>query len=140
MVHDSAQTVLNIQNWINCSSKGVNKIKNWRIINFRKYHLENFLFNSKEMVIFTKYKLYYTLHRFCDGCWRRNVLVTTLTCWRRFDHFWYRNPLSFCKSIGHHVATNIQKLSPRSKFWHQHPVDTNFKSPTSLSRKLKLIR
>jgi len=23
-----------------------------------------------------------------DGCWGRNVLVTTLRCWRRFWPFW----------------------------------------------------
>ena len=41
-----------------------------------------------------------------DGCWRRNVLETTLRCW--FE------------------------MSPISKFCHQHPkIVTNIKSPTS---------
>ena len=63
-----------------------------------------------------------------DGCWRRNVLVTTLRCWWRFCHFRHQHPLSFNLSARH----QHQKMSPISQFCHQHPkIVTNTKSLTS---------
>ena len=61
------------------------------------------------------------LHR----CWRRNVLVKTLRCWRRFWHFFHQHQLSFY--IGQH-----SKMSPISKFCYQLPkIVPNVKAPTS---------
>ena len=49
-------------------------------------------------------------------------------CWRKFcvvgdgfGCFCHQHPLSFNISVGHQVgATNIQNLSPKSKFYHHH--------------------
>ena len=41
-----------------------------------------------------------------DGCWRQNVLVTTIRCWRRFRPFW----LPTFKRC-HHFVTNFKSLT-----------------------------
>ena len=50
-----------------------------------------------------------------DGCWRRNVLTTTLRCWWRFWRF-----LSPTSSFFEH-----KRRARLSKRWHQHPLVTN---------------
>ena len=65
----------------------------------------------------------------CHGCWWRNVLVykmlvTILVNWVTNIHY------RFASTSG----TDIQKMSPRSKFCHQHPkIVNNSKSFISLS-------
>ena len=67
-----------------------------------------------------------------DGCWRRNVLATTLRCWWGFGRFCH--PLSFNISVGHQHPkdlTNIENLSLTSKNSKQDKVNKIHLSPTS---------
>ena len=69
-----------------------------------------------------------------DGCWRRNMLATTLRCWWRF---WpILSPTSFFSiSVGHQhpkVVTNIEILSLTPENRHQHKVTNNHLSPKSM--------
>ena len=53
-----------------------------------------------------------------DGCWRRNVLVTSLSCWWQFWPFLDTNfRYLFILASG----TNIQKMLQTSKVCHQYP-------------------
>ena len=56
-----------------------------------------------------------------DGCWRRNVLVTTIECCDGFGRFCRQHPLSFYISVRHQHSkdvTNIPKSSLTLR--HQH--------------------
>ena len=52
------------------------------------------------------------MHRkILHGCWRRNVLVTTLQYWRRFwPFFFHQNPLSFYIIVGAQYSKNVAKI------------------------------
>jgi len=59
-----------------------------------------------------------------DGCWRGNVLVTTMRYWWRFWQFW--SPTST-------IVLHLRR-APTFKICYQHPqILTNLKSLTSLS-------
>ena len=63
-----------------------------------------------------------------DGCWRRNMLATTLRCWWRFWPILSTTSSIFYSSI----SVGHQKMSPISKFCNQHLESViNTKSPTS---------
>ena len=64
-----------------------------------------------------------------DGCWWRIMLVTIIRCW--FWLFWSPTSTNI-----HYLNINVElqhsKMSPTSKFSHQHPQFlSNFKSLTS---------
>ena len=70
-----------------------------------------------------------------DGCWRRNVLATTLRCWWRYGRFCHQHPLFFEISVGHQQpkdVTNIEILSLTSKNCHQDKVTNIHLSPASM--------
>ena len=60
-----------------------------------------------------------------DGCWRPNVLVTSLRCW------W---PIQYIVKV-----TNIMILPPTSQISHRHKITNITISPTSLSPNPELI-
>ena len=73
-----------------------------------------------------------------DGCWRRNVLVTTLKCWWRFWPFSSPTP-SLNISIGHqhpHNVISIEIRLPTSKSYRQHKFTNVYLSLTSILAQL----
>ena len=62
-----------------------------------------------------------------NGCWRRNLLITTIRCC--FGHFGHQHPLSFYISFGHQHSkdvTKIHKSSPTiSRQHHCSRLDAN---------------
>ena len=71
-----------------------------------------------------------------DGCWRRNVLVTTLRCWWPFWSFLPPASTIFDTSDGHQDSKDVIMIeiqTPTSKNCHQLQVTNIMMLPTPLS-------